>query len=254
MHMTAVALLLALVPAPAAPELVALGDSYAAGLGAGDEASDSCRQSPHAHPKLWAERNRASLVFAACSQATTEEVRGQVERITPAATLVTITAGGNDAGFKDVMTTCTLKDDDECVERVDTAERFIRDELPGRLDGLYEAVRDRTSARVVVVGYPRLFSFETLCLVGERKRQALNRTADVMAEVTAERARAAGFGFADVREAFDGHGVCSSEPWLNGLVLIPLDRSYHPNRAGHESGYLPALTAAVAAAPRPAGV
>lgn len=242
MKMLALALLMAITPAPAAPELVALGDSYAAGLGAGDEAPDDCRQSPHAYPRLWAERHHASLVQAACAGATTDEVRGQAERITPNATLVTITAGGNDAGFGDVMTTCTLGDDDECVRRVDVAERFIRDELPGRLDSLYGAVDDRTSADVVVLGYPRLFSHDTWCLMSAPKRTAVNRAADALAEVTGDRAKAAGFEFADVREAFDDHGACADDPWLNGLVLIPVDRSYHPNRAGQESGYLAALT------------
>ncbi len=242
--MLAFALLMALTPAPAAPELVALGDSYAAGTGAGDEAIDDCRRSPHAYPRLWAQRNGASLVMSACAGADTAAVARQAERITPSTTLVTITAGGNDAGFRDVMTTCTTGDDDECVSRVGAAERFIRDQLPGRLDALYGAVRGRTSAEVVVLGYPRLFSFESWCLMSGKKREAVNRAADVLTEVIGKRARAAGFEFADVRKAFDGHGACSDEPWVNGLVLIPVDRSYHPNRAGHESGYLPALTAA----------
>ncbi|MEV8440172.1 SGNH/GDSL hydrolase family protein [Actinosynnema sp. NPDC051121] len=244
MKMLAVALLMSLVPAPVAPELVALGDSYAAGLGAGDESSDDCRQSPHAYPKLWAQRNGASLVFAACAGAKTGEVAGQAERITPSATLVTVTAGGNDAEFSDVMTTCTLGKDDECAQRVEVAVRFIRDELPGRLDVLYGAVRARTSAEVVVLGYPRLFSFRTWCLMSTPKREAVNKAADALAEVTGDRARAAGFAFADVRQAFGDHGVCADEAWMNGLVLVPVDRSYHPNRAGQESGYLPALTAA----------
>ncbi len=247
--MLALALLMSMAPAPAAPELVALGDSYAAGLGAGDEASDDCRRSPHAYPELWARRNSASLVFAACAGARTGDVAGQAERITPSATLVTITAGGNDAGFADVMTTCTLGKDDECVQRVDVAVRFIREELPGRLDALYAVVRGRTSADVVVLGYPRLFSFETWCLMSGRKREAVNRAADALAEVTHDRAGAAGFEFVDVRRAFEAHGVCAAEAWMNGLVLAPVDRSYHPNRAGQQSGYLPALTGATAASP-----
>lgn len=246
--MAAVALVMALVPAPvapsAAPELVALGDSYAAGLGAGEESSDDCRQSPHAYPRLYAARTGASVVFAACSAATTSEVTRQASRITAATSLVTITVGGNDAGFKEVMTTCTLDTDDACEQRVATAEKFVREELPGRLDGLYGAVRSRTSAKVVVVGYPRLFSFDSWCLVSGRKREALNRAVDVLTEVVSGRVKAAGFVFADVRGAFDGHGACGEEPWVNGLVLKPVDRSYHPNRAGHESGYLPALAAA----------
>ncbi|QFZ17662.1 SGNH/GDSL hydrolase family protein [Saccharothrix syringae] len=250
MNMIAVALLLSLVPAPApvAPEYVALGDSYASGLGAGNESSalsDSCRRSPHGYPELWAERSGASLVFAACAGATTADVIAQAARITPETGLVTITAGGNDAGFTDVMTTCTISQDDACARRVDEAEAFVRDELPGRLDALYRAVRERTSAEVVVLGYPRLFSDSALCVMGKPKRDALNRAVDLVAEVTAARAEAAGFTFADVRDGFDGHGACAAAPWVNGVVLVPMDRSFHPNRDGHRYGYLPALAEAV---------
>jgi lysophospholipase L1-like esterase len=253
MKMIAVALLLSLAPAPAAPEYVALGDSYAAGLGAGGEASDSCRRGPGAYPRLWADRSGASLVFAACAGATTEDVARQASRITSSTTLVTITAGGNDAGFTDVMTTCTVDQDDACVQRVAQAERFVRAELPGRLDALYGAVRERTSAEVVVLGYPHLFSDSALCLMSKVKRDALNRAVDVLAEVTASRAEAAGFAYSDVRDAFAGHGVCAADPWVNGLVLLPYDRTYHPTRAGQELGYLPALTAAVGAGAGAAG-
>ncbi|GAA1291199.1 SGNH/GDSL hydrolase family protein [Saccharothrix xinjiangensis] len=251
MKMIAVALLMSLAPAPAAPEHVALGDSYAAGLGAGGESSNSCRRSSAAHPARWAERNDASFVFAACAGATTADVERQSTRITPATTLVTLTVGGNDAGFADVMTTCTIGEDESCVERVERAEAFVRDELPGRLDALYGLVRERTpeQARVVVLGYPRLFGGgRSLCLMSEPKRDALDRAVDVMSEVIAARAEAAGFTYADVRDEFDGHGVCSGDPWINGLMLLPHDRSYHPSGKGQESGYLPALAEAVAAA------
>ncbi|MDU0293524.1 SGNH/GDSL hydrolase family protein [Saccharothrix longispora] len=237
------------VPEPAALELVSLGDSYAAGLGAGDEAQDDCRRSPHAYPNLLASRTGATLVTVACSQATTVEVTAQADRVTPETGLVTVQAGGNDAGFKDVMITCTLSDDQGCRDRVATAEAFIRGELPGRLDALYGKVRDRLADRangradVVVVGYPKLFSFDSWCLMTGPKREALNHAVDVITEVTAARAEAAGFRFADVRDEFDGHGACAADPWVHGLVLVPVDRSYHPNRAGHASGYLPAVAA-----------
>ena len=42
--------------------------------------------------------------------------------------------------------------------------------------------------------------------------------------------------------AFTGHGVCSASPWLNGLNLFNTGESYHPNKAGHSSVYLPFVT------------
>ena len=38
-----------------------------------------------------------------------------------------------------------------------------------------------------------------------------------------------------------GHGVCSSSRWVNGYLWYDMTGSYHPNRAGHASGYTPLL-------------
>ena len=41
-----------------------------------------------------------------------------------------------------------------------------------------------------------------------------------------------------VQSPFVGHAVCDTTEWLNGLSS-PTSESYHPNRTGHASGYLP---------------
>ncbi|KAA2261157.1 SGNH/GDSL hydrolase family protein [Solihabitans fulvus] len=235
--------------APIAPEYVALGDSYAAGLGAGayDPASGSCKRSATAHPQLWARAHGIpSFRFAACTGASTMDVvADQVGQLSLETGLVTITVGGTDAGFSDVLVTCTLGGDQQCADRAATAVSFVRTELPGRFDRTYAAIRARApQAKVVVLGYPRLFSF-TPCLLGlsQAKRKVLNDGANVLAEVTSDRARAAGFTFVDVRDAFAGHGVCAPNPWLHGLS-VPVNESYHPTASGQVDGYLPLLTAA----------
>ncbi|CCH29232.1 SGNH/GDSL hydrolase family protein [Actinosynnema sp. NPDC047251] len=240
MNLVAALMVAALIPAPTpvAPEYVALGDSYAAGVGAHRE---GCGRSPAAHPELFAAARGLSLVFAACTGATTVEVVEQTSRITPETSLVTVTVGGNDAGFADVMKTCALGSDSTCEARVVTAERFIRDELPARLGRVEQAVRARTSAPVVVLGYPRLFEpGGGLCLMTPNQRVALNRAADLLDETVEEWAGSSGFTFGDVRETFAGHGVCGRDPWVNS-VSIPVSHSYHPNATGHRSGYLPVL-------------
>ncbi|WP_246018788.1 SGNH/GDSL hydrolase family protein [Saccharothrix australiensis] len=229
-------------PAPAAPEYVALGDSYAAGVGA-DRAS--CGRDRNAYPELYAATHRLELEFAACSGATTGDVARQAERITGETSLVTVTVGGNDAGFSDVLTTCVLRSEEKCLRRVDTAEEFIEDELPRRLDALYRSVRERTSARVVVLGYPHLFDTDGRCGMSKARREALNGASDRISEVLRDRAEAAGFAYADVRDEFEGHGVCSDDPWIHDLTF-PVGDSFHPNAAGHRHGYLKALTRATA--------
>ncbi|CAL9580137.1 Lipase 1 [Actinosynnema sp. ALI-1.44] len=236
MNLMAAVLLAALVPAPAAPEYVALGDSYAAGVGT-DRAS--CGRTSKAYPALFAE-DGYDLDFKACAGATTEDVARQAEVLSPSTALVTITVGGNDAGFADVMTTCVLSDDRACEGRVAKAERFVRDELPGRLEGLFGSMRSRTNAQVVVLGYPRLFEQSDPCSLSGPKRAAVNRASDALAEVLGAQATAFSFTFVDVRGRFEGHGACGANPWVNDLTL-PVTSSYHVNTAGHRDGYLPAL-------------
>ncbi|TWP48162.1 SGNH/GDSL hydrolase family protein [Lentzea tibetensis] len=232
-----------LVPTSVAPEYVALGDSYASGVGAGGT-KGPCRRSDNAYPALYA-KGFPSFTFAACTGATTADVVGtQSNSLTPATTLVTVTAGGNDLGFVDVMTTCTLSGDKSCVKRVKRAETYIHAELPKALDATYAKIKQLApNARLVVVGYPRLFEPSTDCrALSPAKRTAVNAAADVLNDATAKAAANAGATYVDVRAKFSGHGVCSASPWINGLVS-PTSHSYHPNKAGQQ-GYWQALTAA----------
>ncbi|MEU7527843.1 SGNH/GDSL hydrolase family protein [Saccharothrix sp. NPDC042600] len=233
----AAVLLAAVVPAPAAPEYVALGDSYAAGVGT-DRAS--CGRTSKAYPELFA-KDRYDLNFKACSGATTDNVVEQAEVLSPSTALVTVTVGGNDARFAEVMTTCVFSDDRGCEERAEEAERFVREELPDRLEKLFGSMRSRTGAQVVVLGYPRLFEKSDPCSLNGPKRAAINRASDALAEVLGAQATAFSFTFVDVRDRFEGHGACGADPWVNDLTLLPVTSSYHVNTAGHRDGYLPAL-------------
>lgn len=230
-----------LAPVPVAPEYVALGDSYASGAGAGSYVDGSCRRSSNAYPALRG-RDFPAFRFVACSGATTKSLKSQFRALTPATTLVTITVGGNDLGFVDVMTTCTLNGDKACVSRVAKAVKFVHEQLPARLDGTYATIRSAApGAELVVLGYPRLFTPNDKCRTLSRaKRQALNDAADQLSEVTAAAAARAGARYVDVREAFADHGVCAAQPWINALVS-PTDDSYHPNKAG-QAAYFEALT------------
>lgn len=233
-----------LSPTSVAPEYVALGDSYASGVGAG-ATKGRCRQSQHAYPALFA-KGFPSFTFAACTGAATADVvANQLKALTPATTLVTITVGGNDLGFVDVMTTCTLGGDKSCVNRVKQAKEFIESGLPAALDTTYAAIRQAApNARLVVVGYPRLFEDVSKCRsLSHTKRTAINTAANLLSDVTAKRAASAGATYVDVRDEFSGHGVCAATPWINGLTS-PTSNSYHPNKAG-QAGYAQALTAAV---------
>ncbi|HLI32986.1 MAG TPA: SGNH/GDSL hydrolase family protein [Solirubrobacteraceae bacterium] len=230
-------LLLPAANALAAPQYVALGDSYSAGVGSRVFYEETCFRSPDAYPPLIASARGYALSFEACSGATTKEVNEkQLGPLSSSTSLVTITIGGNDAGFSEVMLSCALYYF-TCQESIEEADYFIRYSLPGLLNTTYSDIRARAgNARVVVLGYPHLFtSSGTTCnfnLLTSEHEKELNSTANILDQVISERAAAHGFTFVDPRKDFEAHEVCSSSEWLNGQSW-PLRESYHPNQAGY---------------------
>ncbi|WP_295660160.1 SGNH/GDSL hydrolase family protein [uncultured Nocardioides sp.] len=250
---TAVLLAASFLQAPAqaaAPEYVALGDSYSSGTGTRSYLADgsSCQRSTSAYPALLAASRGWTLNFRACSGARIPDVRGtQLSALTSTTRYVTISVGGNDAGFADVLTECALPGwMSSCHRAVDRAQAFINGPLPGRLAGLYASIRSRAPyARVVVVGYPRIFMGEdcnAATFFSPAEQSRLNQTADLMNARTATQAATAGFRFADPTSAFLGHAVCDRAEWINGLSW-PVTESYHPSVAGQGSGYTPTVSA-----------
>ncbi|MEW2415617.1 SGNH/GDSL hydrolase family protein [Streptomyces sp. NPDC046866] len=230
---------------------VALGDSYSSGVGAGnyDSASGACKRTSRAYPALWAAAHSPqTFAFTACSGARTGDVlSGQLGPLNSGTDLVSITIGGNDAGFSDVMTTCVLQSESSCISRVNQAKAYVDTTLPGQLDQVYDAIRGRApGARVVVLGYPRFYKLNGSCIAGltEGERSAINGAADYLNAAIAKRAADHGFTFASVVGAFTGHEICSASPWLHSVNWTNIGESYHPTAAGQSGGYLPAFTGA----------
>ncbi|MGW4233880.1 SGNH/GDSL hydrolase family protein, partial [Streptomyces sp. NPDC004980] len=219
-------------PASAAgANYVALGDSYSSGVGAGSYTSESgdCKRSTKAYPYLWANANApSSFKFVACSGATTTSVSsGQLSALSSSTTLVSVTAGGNDVGFVDVMQTCVLQSEAACVNRVNTAISQVQTTLPGKLDSLYDGITARApQARVVVLGYPRFYKLSGSCIAGltETERGAINNASNILNDVLAKRAADAGFTFSSVVDEFTGHELCSGDAWIHS-VTIPITNS-----------------------------
>ncbi|PFG49560.1 GDSL-like lipase/acylhydrolase family protein [Amycolatopsis sulphurea] len=233
-----------------ATNYVALGDSYSSGVGAGNYGnSGACKRSANAYGQLWANAHSGTkFTFLACSGAKTGDVLNQIGSMPSNATLVTVTVGGNDAGFTDVITTCTLNNDQTCVNRVNTAKSYVQNTLPGLLNKVYAAVKAKApNAKLVVLSYPRFYTVPGSCSVGlsDTKRSAINSGADTLASVLSARALAAGAKFVDVRPAFTGHNICSpAGDYLHSLTF-PVDESYHPTVAGQRGGYYAPLSSAI---------
>jgi lysophospholipase L1-like esterase len=235
-------------PAQAASiDYVALGDSYSSGVGAPGQ-SGTCLRSNHSYAAVWASRNNpASFQFLACSVAKTGDVlNNQIPAMRSGADLVSITIGGNDAGFAPTVVTCLTSSDSACAAKVAEGKAYVSNTLPGKLDATYRAIRAKApDARVVVLSYPLIFDTSSpFCEMSTAKRRSLNSGAEVLDAMIKQRAEAAGFVYSEVRDEFSGHGVCSSRPYLNGLTIVPPQNSYHPNSSGYANGYLPAFSGA----------
>lgn len=228
---------------------VALGDSFSSGVGTGSYTlSRTCRRGRYAYPWLvFQQRPNTALTFVACSGATTGSLmRTQIRSVSSGTDIVTVTIGGNDIGFADLIVRCTLSN---CSKALDRTRSMLTSFLGPRLDTVYGAIERRApDARVVVLGYPRMFTGSgcpTTPGISSTERSKANRLADALDRLTASRAAASGFTYKSAIGPFTGHAVCSSGAWLNGLDLTGLPESYHPNRKGQRAGYAKLVRAVV---------
>jgi lysophospholipase L1-like esterase len=231
-------------PAPAPKTYVALGDSYSSGVGTGSYLNDgtTCQRSVYAYPSLDAAALGLDLDFRACSGAKVADVLTvQVPTVPITTNFVTVSVGGNDAGFADVVSTCAGSDTTACLNATNGAQSFITTTLQGTLTTLYGSIKAQApNAKVIVVGYPRLFNGSDCSIwtsFTTAEMTALNATADLLNAVTATAAAGASAVFADPTQKFTGHAVCDGTPWINNVNVLAFSESYHPNRAGHRDGY-----------------
>lgn len=240
--LSAAALAVAIPSAAQAVDYTALGDSYSSGVGAGSyDLDSSCMRTSNAYPARVAAATGFTLSFTACSGATTTDVvANQLGPLNASTDYVTVSAGGNDAGFTSLIVDCTIFN---CVSSVNSTITWTSTTLPGLLNNLYSQIQTRApNATVIVVGYPRLFNGSTCGSafgISSSEQAAANSLVDAFDTVTAARAAAYGFTYKSAVSQFTGHALCSSSPWLNGLSPFALSNSYHPNNAGQTSGYTP---------------
>ncbi len=232
----------------------ALGDSYAAGFGAG-RYENGCYQSRRGYPALLDAETRASLdVDVTCSGATTSAVlTTQVPLLPHRARLVTLTVGGNDLGFATVATTCAPGPSVACQAAIGQALALLAPRSGGpsvlatRLATTYAAVAAAAPrAEILVAGYPLLFETPTASTPNGATIAALNNAtvalnATIKATVAATAAGGAEIRYVDVAPGFTGHGIGSRRPYLHASGPEAL----HPTARGYRV-YAAALTGALA--------
>lgn len=245
---------LAAVPAQAVDKTkyVALGDSYAAGQGAGPYLDD-CYRSENTYSELAADAKAIKLVTnAACSGKTTQEVVStQLGRLNKSTELVTITAGGNNLGFGAIITACGAVMVSPTVEAAAACDKASADaaamlgsgQLAAEVGSMIQSVQAAApNAEIVVTGYPYLYDpvpLNTADPMSVFIYQA-SQLADGLNANIAGAAMATGAEYVDVRAAFAGHGINSAtnDPWINlNLADLGSADNFHPNDEGYEAYY-----------------
>jgi lysophospholipase L1-like esterase len=226
---------------------VALGDSYAAGLGGGNE-SGLCLQSPNGYPYLLDSKRPIDLrANAACTGASTSEVIGQLSELNQDTELVTLTVGAANLNLSGVLTACTAVPPVGCQDAINFAVAQLAG-LGGSLSNLYTQVAGTApNALIVVTGYPSLFKIvpgDPNAAIKDQINDAiglLNST--IQQAVAAAEGAGVNIVYVDVTAEFRGHGIGSKVPFINSDGL----GAFHPNADGY-GVYARAIFAAIRSA------
>jgi lysophospholipase L1-like esterase len=242
---------------------IALGDSFAAGQGAGPYLDD-CFRSENSYSELADEAKAVKLVVnAACTGKTTQGVVDtQLLKLKKSTEVVTITAGGNNIGFGAIITSCGVAlagatPGDACGTAINGAmAQILGGQLKSDLLSMIKSVRAAApNAKIVVTGYPYLLD---PIEAGRTDAPAVfiyqaTQLSDLLNGTIWDAAAAADDAakddpkvqFVDVRPAFLGHGALSPTPWINLIPTAPgkpvSPDNFHPNAKGYEA-YFRALS------------
>lgn len=255
------------VAAPAAAhedsvDLVVLGDSYSAGLGAGTAMPSSVvpggncfiTESGYAEA-LEDRRDDVEATNAACAGATAAVVPGQIQAAVAGrhlgehTELVAITAGGNDVNFTAVIEACETGVD-TCEAAVETAVDVAENQVAPALANDYKLIRRAASnATIAALGYPHLFSTKrgSESPLSPAAARVFNKGVDRLNKIIKQSAKSVpGTVYVDVTKKFKGHEIGSSDPWIYFNPLNDEDiYNFHPNAEGYEKGYANALNRVV---------
>ena len=150
----------------------ALGDSYSSGEGNPPFTGGACDRSEQAYPVLFQKRLPYTFYFEACSGATVSQLPEQADLVPEAARgtvkLVTLTIGGNDLHFADVIEQCVFDHvlkHTSCSNGVTASDPKVaawvfdgRLTLQRQLPGVLRILRGTfPQAQIFVLGYPQIF-------------------------------------------------------------------------------------------------
>lgn len=187
-------------------------------------------------------------------------------------TLVTLTAGGDDARFTPVLEACLVDVVRQCTDSdffmkytngafdpapLTTYEPEVISALESHLEDVYAAIAQRApNAEIIVLGYPRLFPADAgaNCIATPAVMSFLNSMGDDLNQTIAgavhqEALNGANIHFVnpdspgDGTTGFTGHEICTPQPWINAIIAsqtsgsgttAPGAGSFHPKQEGQQ--------------------
>ncbi|MFF1839511.1 SGNH/GDSL hydrolase family protein [Streptomyces sp. NPDC058231] len=302
----------AFVPLSAKPKdfVVAMGDSFSSGEGAGEYGPETDRDygkrtwnACHRSANAWSRKavlpGRATSVgtltdandpsldyqFVACSGAFTDNVLGKDDLgtrkdqeapwgwgadgefrevpqigsgvLSDDTTLVTLSIGGNDARFSPLAAACAATDCSDSGYTYGQDPKPLAEYEPEFIDNgvrnwvteTLNAIRTHApKAKIVLMGYPRLFS-PTACAVeyNDREVALFNSWADALAKSMKQSVADTGDTntvFTNPQYKFEGHAFCDGPHYINPIAFspngpgdfqeatMPSRGSVHPNDLG----------------------
>lgn len=246
-------------------QYVALGSSFAAGPGVGKRAVDSpvlCGQSAQNFAHILAHARHLTLLDRSCGGSTTAHILArsqffqtpQINGVTPAARLVTVTTGGNDLGYLGGLWSASCAHDPGTVPwwlkgacKIRPAEptaQKLRDLSAAMTQVAMEVHRRAPQATLVFVDYTTVLPDGAGCPdrlpLSETELASARRTAAALANVTENVAQANHALLVRASLLSHGHDVCSGKPWVFGwtfpkALLRFSPYAYHPNQAAMQA-------------------
>ncbi|WP_188445143.1 SGNH/GDSL hydrolase family protein [Sphingomonas psychrolutea] len=234
---------------------VALGSSYAAGLGLGPRAPGSpivSQRTINGYPQHLARLlSVPSFTDMSSSGSTVRHVLHggqmllgpQIDALGPDTRLVTLTAGGNDVGYVGDLIAIAYSNRGGVIGGVVGAfwrgakpisKRPFDDLAMTLRETLHEIQRRSPQARIIVVTYPTILPDGPICAsagITEAQAALMRGVGVKLAATTREAAAAAGATVVDMALLSKGHDACSTDPWINGFRPAA-GADFHPTLAG----------------------
>lgn len=228
---------------------VALGSSYAAGIGLGDKVPNSppvCMRGEGSYPRVLAQNIGARLTDASCSGSTTKQIldegqaglEPQIKAVTKDTDLVTITVGGNDLGYVgDMMRAAGLFGG--LRGPLQSADARPYRELRKAIVAVLQEVRKRApKSRIFLVTYPAVLPENGTCArlgLNAGEADTFRAIAKQLAATTRSAASSIqGTRVVDAARQSNGHDACSAQPWTTGSH--PNEGfAFHPTRVGAQA-------------------